>query len=224
MTERPVTQRGRPRSEVARLAILVATTEVLLERGLADTNMDVVAERAGVGKATIYRWWPSKEALALEALYHSWAAAVPDEPDTGSLRGDLAALLLPWTRRLRTRPYGRIIAAFITEAQTNSEFEKEYHARFVRPRREQARAAIRRAADRGEIPADTNVELTLDLLYGPLYHRLLHRHAPLSDRFVTDVVDAVLSAISPERQAVMVRARARARARARGDHNRVRIP
>ena len=128
MTERSVAQRGRPRSEKARLAILAATTEVLLERGLAGTSMDVVAGRAGVGKATIYRWWPTKEALALEALYHSWAVAVPDEPDTGSLRGDLAALLLPWARRLRTQPYGRIVAAFITEAQTNSEFEKEYHA------------------------------------------------------------------------------------------------
>jgi AcrR family transcriptional regulator len=216
MTERSVAQRGRPRSEKARLAILAETTEVLLERGLAGTSMDVVAGRAGVGKATIYRWWPTKEALALEALYHSWAVAVPDEPDTGSLRGDLAALLLPWARRLRTQPYGRIVAAFITEAQTNSEFEKEYHARFVRPRREQARAAIGRAAVRGEIPAGTNVELTLDLLYGPLYHRLLHRHAPLSDRFVTDIVDAVLRAIRPERPAVMVRAR--------GDHNRVRTP
>src|ERR1700737_2613138 len=86
-------RRGRPRSGEARLAILDATTELLLEHGLIGANMDAVAERAGVSKATIYRWWPTKEALALDALYRSWSEVGP-ALDTGSLRGDMLAILL----------------------------------------------------------------------------------------------------------------------------------
>jgi AcrR family transcriptional regulator len=185
-------RRGRPRSEQARLAILDTTSELLLEYGLAGASMDAVAERAGVSKATIYRWWPSKEALALEAVYRAWSDREPRLTDTGSLRGDLRAMLLPWARRVRERPYGRLIAAFVTEAQTNPAFAEQYRTRFVRPRREEGRAVLARAATRGEIPTDTNFEVALDLLYGPLYHRLLHQHAPLTDRFVTDVVDTVV--------------------------------
>jgi AcrR family transcriptional regulator len=188
--------RGRPRSEQARLAILDTMIELLLEHGLAGASMDAVAERAGVSKATMYRWWPTKETLALEALYHSWADVEPQQPDTGSIRSDLLALLLPWVRRLRTRPYGRVIAALVTEAQTDPAFEKQYRAHFVEPRREQGRAALARAAARGDIPRHTDVDVALDLLYGPLYHRLLHRHAPLSDRFVAQVVDTVLKGLA----------------------------
>jgi AcrR family transcriptional regulator len=189
-------RRGRPRSENARKAILDAAAELLLAQGLEAVSMDAVAERAGVSKATIYRWWPTKETLALEALYREWDTARPVPRDTGSLRGDLLALLRPWIRRVRARPYGRVVAALITEAQTDPEFAEEYRARFVEPRREPARVLLRRAIERGEISADTNIEVALDLLYGPLYHRLLHGHAPLSDRFVQDVVDAALVGVA----------------------------
>ena len=148
-------RRGRPRSEKARTAILDAATELLLEQGLEAVSMDEVAERAGVSKATIYRWWPSKETLALDALYHEWDTAPPEPPDTGSLRGDLLALLRPWIRRVRARPYGRVVAELVAEAQTDPEFASIYHARFVAPRREPGRALLRRAIERGELPPDT---------------------------------------------------------------------
>ena len=171
-------RRGRPRSERAREAILSAAAELLLARGLGAVSMDAVAERAGVSKATIYRWWPTKETLALEALYHEWDTARPSSRDTGSLRGDLLALLRPWIRFVRTRPYGRVIAALITEARTDPQFAEQYRARFVEPRREPARALFARAIERGEIPAHSDIEVALDLLYGAIYHRLLHGHAP----------------------------------------------
>jgi AcrR family transcriptional regulator len=158
--------------------------------------MDAVAARAGVSKATIYRWWPTKETLALDALYTEWAN-VPPAPDTGSLKGDLLALFRPWVRLATKRPYGRAIAALITEAQTNPAFQREYLARFVEPRRDQARAIFRRAIERGEIPASTKTEVALDLLYGAVYHRLLHGHAPLNDRFARDVIDIALAGIAP---------------------------
>jgi AcrR family transcriptional regulator len=192
-TEAP--QRGRPRSERARKAILEAASELLLARGLSAVSMDAVAERAGVSKATIYRWWPTKETLALDALYTEWAAARPHPRDTGSLRGDLLSLLRPWARLASSRPYGRVVAALLTEAQTDPAFAAEYRERFVEPRRQQAREIFRRAIERGEIPADTKVEVALDLLYGPLYHRLLHGHAPLNDRFVREVIDMVLDGV-----------------------------
>ena len=190
-------QRGRPRSEKARQAILGAAAELLLARGLAAVSMDAVAEQAGVSKATIYRWWPTKETLALDALYHEWAAARPAARETGSLRGDLLSLLRPWARVASSRPYGRVIAALLTEAQTDPVFAAEYRQRVVEPRRDQARAIFRRAADRGEITAGIKVEVALDLLYGALYHRLLHGHGPLNDRFVRDVVDMALGGIQP---------------------------
>jgi AcrR family transcriptional regulator len=192
-TEPP--RRGRPRSEKAREAILAAAAELLLDRGLGAVNMDAVAERAAVSKATIYRWWPTKETLALDALYHEWAAVRPRPRATGSLRGDLLALLRPWVHLVGTRPYGRVIAALITEAQTDPAFAELYRERFVEPRRDQARPILARAIERGELPATTNVELALDLLYGPLYHRLLHGHAPLNERFLRELVDTVLAGL-----------------------------
>jgi AcrR family transcriptional regulator len=189
-------QRGRPRSEKAHTAILDAAADLLLDKGLAAVSMDAVAARAGVSKATIYRWWPTKETLALDALFHEWAA-VPPPRDTGSLRDDLLSLLRPWARLAGRRPYGRIIAALVTQTQTDPAFARQYHARFVEPRRDQARTVFRRAVERGQIPSDTNVEVALDLLYGAIYHRLLHGHAPLNDRFVRDVIDTALGGIAP---------------------------
>ena len=191
-------QRGRPRSERARKAILGAAAELLLARGLSEVSMDAVAERAGVSKATIYRWWPTKETLALDALYTEWAAAPSQTRDTGSLRGDLLSMLRPWARLAGSRPYGRVVAALLTEAQTDPEFGAEYRQRFLEPRREQVREIFRRAIERGELPAGTKVEVALDLLYGSMYHRLLNGHAPLNDRFVRDVVDTVLNGVLPD--------------------------
>jgi len=188
--------RGRPRSAKAQQAILAAAIELLLERGLHAMSMDDVAERAGVSKATIYRWWASKELLALDALATEWAAPSPNaERDTGSLRGDLLARFRPWLRQLNGKPFGRVIAGLIAEAQTDPEFAKLYREHFVQPRRDATRPLLLRAIDRGEILADTNLEVTLDLLYGPIYHRLLHGHAPLNDRFVQQVIDAVIAAV-----------------------------
>ena len=196
-TSEEARQRGRPRSETAQTAILSAAIALLFDQGLTAMSMDDVAERAGVSKATIYRWWASKELLALDALSTEWAAVPPiKQRDTGSLRGDLLAHLRPWMRQLHEKPYGRVIAGLIAEAQTDPEFATLYREHFVQPRRDAIRPVLLRAIARGEIAPDTDLEVSLDLLYGPIYHRLLHRHAPLNDRFMKDVVNAVIKAIS----------------------------
>jgi AcrR family transcriptional regulator len=192
-------RRGRPRSEKARRAILEAAAELLLLRGLDAVSMDAVAERAGVSKATIYRWWPSKEMLALDALL-DWAAASVPVRDTGSLRGDVLALIRPWVREIRRRPFGPVIAAFVSEAQSDAKFADAYRTHFVEPRRDAMRAVFARAAERGEVAADVDVEVALDLIYGAVYHRLLHGHAELTDRFARDVVDLSLNGILTARE------------------------
>ncbi|HEY1575344.1 MAG TPA: TetR/AcrR family transcriptional regulator [Pseudonocardiaceae bacterium] len=191
--------RGRPRSQQAQQAILAAAADLLLARGLSAVSMDAVAEQAGVSKATIYRWWPTKEALALDALYTEWAGARPQPRNTGSLRGDLLSLLRPWARLAASRPYGRVIAALLAEAQTDPAFAAEYRQRVLQPRRDQARELFDRAIERGEIPANTKIDVALDLLFGAVYHRMLHGHAPLNDRFVREVIDTALSGIQPAR-------------------------
>jgi AcrR family transcriptional regulator len=191
-----VPRRGRPRSEASRKAILRAASELLLEHGLHAISMDAVAERAGASKATIYRWWPSKELLALDALFSDWAPAAGAGYDTGSLAGDLLALTLPWARQLAAKPYGRVIAALITSAQSDPRFAEVYRARFLQPRRDPARVIFNRAIERGEIPVDTDIEIALDLLYGPFYHRVLHGHAQLTDRFTRAIVEHVVTAVA----------------------------
>jgi AcrR family transcriptional regulator len=190
--------RGRPRSEAARQAILAAAMELLLDQGLTAMSMDDVARRAGVSKATIYRWWPSKERLALDALAAEWTtSASADKGDTGTLRGDLLARFRPWVRQLNRRPYARVVAGLVAAAQNDAEFGELYRQHFVQPRRDATRELLIRARDRWEIAAGTDLEVTLDLLYGPIYHRLLHGHAPLNEPFARHVIDAVISSIAP---------------------------
>jgi AcrR family transcriptional regulator len=207
MTTAPETNpgRGRPRSETARQAILASAMDLLLDQGLHAMSMDDVARRAGVSKATIYRWWPSKERLAVDALAAEWAPSASTQGrDTGTLRGDLVALMRPWVRQLKRRPYARVVAGLLAVAQTDAEFAELYRQHFMQPRRNTARDLLVRARERGQIAADTDVDLALDLLYGPVYHRLLHGHAPLTDQFAQDVIDAVLRAISPTAQGRLV--------------------
>jgi AcrR family transcriptional regulator len=198
VTDTEARGRGRPRSEKAQTAILAAAIELLLDQGLHAMSMDAVAERAGVSKATIYRWWPSKELLALDALATEWQVTAPEATrDTGSLRGDLLARLRPWLRQLRDKPYGRVVAGLVAAAQADAEFSELYLERFVRPRRDAMRPILLRAIDRGEIPANIDLEVALDLIYGPIYHRMLHGHAPLDERFARNVVDTILAGIAP---------------------------
>jgi AcrR family transcriptional regulator len=189
------TTRGRPRSEPARQAILAAAADLLLARGLSAASMDAIAERAGVSKATIYRWWPTKETLALDALYAQLTEPGPEPPDTGSLDGDLRALARGWIERATGGPYARVLGALITEAATDAEFAKLYRERYLEPRRAQARESFQQAMARGEIGRGTDIEAAIDLVYGPLYHRLLHGHIRLTLEFADYVVGVVTAGL-----------------------------
>jgi AcrR family transcriptional regulator len=187
-------QRGRPRSEQADRAIMAAALELLAERGIAGMSIEEVASRAGVGKATIYRRWSSKGALALDAFLAEFRQQQP-LPDTGSLRGDLRASLRAWVRAVTHTPVGRILADLIGEAQHDKDLAVSYRERVLEPLRQQHRIMLDRAIARGEIPADTDREVALDLMFGAAQHRLLLGHLPLTERFVRQVVDVIVAGL-----------------------------
>ena len=186
-------KRGRPRSRLTDRAILKAAAEIVIASGLAEMTIEGVAERAGVGKASIYRRWPSKGALAFEAVVDAILAAEPT-PDTGSLDGDLAGVAKSWVRLSNARRGGRTLAHFIAEIQSDPDLAVAWRERFVNRIRRERRPIIERAIARGEVPAGSDPELIMDLLYGPLYHRYLNGHLPLDESFAGGVARMVSAA------------------------------
>jgi AcrR family transcriptional regulator len=190
----PVPRRGRPRSEAANDAILAAALQLGLEVGLEHMTMDAIAERAGVSKATIYRRWPSKLDCTLDALFGAWSVVPGEDVDTGLLRADLLALLLPWAAAA-TPGTARLVAAVIAETRKDRALHERFVIRFVEPRRATVRHVFRRAVERGEIPHPANLGLAIDLLYGTLYHRWITRNASLDERVVRQLVDVVIAGL-----------------------------
>jgi AcrR family transcriptional regulator len=184
---------GRPRSSHTEKAILKAAGEIVLASGLDEMTIEGVAERAGVGKASIYRRWPSKGALAFDAVLDGILATQPT-PDTGTLEGDLVRVAENWVRLSNVRRGGRTVAHFIAEVQSDPGLAVAWRERFVDPIRNARRPIIERAITRGEIPAGSDPELIMDLLFGPLYHRYLNRHLPLNQSFARGVARMVAAA------------------------------
>jgi AcrR family transcriptional regulator len=187
--------RGRPRSAEADRAILDAAGSLLATRGLAAMSIEEVAARAGVGKATIYRRWPSKGLLALDAFMILFRSLQPPV-DTGSLRGDLLSALRTWVRAVTTTPAGRLLAALIAEAQHDTELHAAWRDRVLEPLRAQHRAVLERAVARGEVSPEVDTDVVLDLFFGAAQHRLLLGHLELTDAFVESVVDVLLTGIA----------------------------
>jgi AcrR family transcriptional regulator len=166
----------------------------LEERGFVDLTMDEVAQRGGVSKATIYRWWPTKGMLVFEAFSANFLARQPLS-DTGSLRGDLLAALRGWIRTVKGTVMGRTLVGLIAEVQRDPELAEIWRDRFVTRVRAQHRLIVDRALARGELSPDVDTDVLLDLLFGSAYHRLLQSHLPLTDRFAQAVVDTLVAGV-----------------------------
>jgi AcrR family transcriptional regulator len=192
----PGAARGRPRDPATDQAILAAAGDLLASRGLDGMSIEEVAARAGVGKATIYRRWSSKGLLALDAFMLMFREQQPP-PDTGSLRGDLTAALGAWVRAVTSTPAGRLLTSLIAAAQQDPELHAAWRDRVLEPLRAQHRIMLQHAVERGEIPATVDAEVVLDMFFGAAEHRLLLGHLPISESFVTSVVDVILGGISP---------------------------
>ena len=185
---------GRPRSAASHRAILESTVELLAEGGFNRLTMGGIAERAGAGKSTIYRRWSSKEEVVLAAVEEFVTTLTP--PDTGALRSDLIALLEKTARRYQS-PTGQAVLGLAAELLHNESLARTFREEVLRPRRAAVRTLLERGARRGELRADVDLELVIDLLYGPLNYRLLVTGYDTSETFVAELVDAVLLGCAP---------------------------
>jgi AcrR family transcriptional regulator len=186
---------GRPKSERCRLAVLEAAAEMLVSVPYSQVTIEGIAERAGVSKQTIYNRWKSRAALCVEA-YAERTRGRFVEPPAGPLRERLTFILTQTARALRADNNASIIAGLIGEAQADPELAVELRDVFFAVRRRPAIEALESGVAAGELRADLDVPLTIDLLYGPLWHRLLLRHAPLDDAFAEQVIANVWPAIA----------------------------
>ncbi len=184
-------RRGRPRRADADEASIRATIELLQELGVAGLSMDLLAQRAGVGKATIYRRWDSKEAVILHALRVS-DTPIP-EPDEGNLRADLTAYLDAVVTHYRPGP-GSDILPHLIEASCYDEDLRASLDEHTRQRQAMIRRLLGRGIARGELPPEADVDVLVDVLIGPYVYRRLMTGAPLDDDFTQRLVDFALRA------------------------------
>jgi AcrR family transcriptional regulator len=185
---------GRPRSEKVRKAIIRSTLTLLNRVGFNELCIESVAAHAGVGKATIYRWWPNKAELVIAAF----VSAVEHElrfPSDGSALESIHKQMKRWME-VFSSPLGQIVATVIGAGQSEPEILDAFRAHWIEPRRLEARKMLQQAKKDGEIRADLEPDMVLDLLYGPLYMRLLLRHAPLDPNCVSTIFKVVAPALS----------------------------
>ena len=180
---------GRKRDDEAAQRILDATFRLISERGTGQVPIDEIAAAASVGKQTIYRWWPSKTVVVLDALVAATLEATPF-PDTADARADLRTHLQA-VARLFSSPTGALICELVAEAQAEPAVADELRRRFWAPRRALSRARLTRAVEEGQVRADLPVEAALDALYGPLWLALLVGHRRPSRRYVDEVLESV---------------------------------
>jgi AcrR family transcriptional regulator len=169
-------RRGRPRSERRRAAVLDATLDELAQRGIRSMTIESVAERAGVSKVTIYRWWPDKVALTLDALQRLPELVVPD---TGRLEGDLRELRVRLVELVETTRLGGVLPALVAERNRS-----EHHdaiSGYIRERSQPFRDIVDRAVARGELPRHVDPDLIAHLFASPLSGSMLLRDTPLDD-------------------------------------------
>jgi len=184
---------GRPRSERARQAILNSTLEFLerKENGFADLTIEYVAAQAGVGKATVYRWWPTKAALVADAFASSVMPKLRF-PDTGSVREDMNRQMLQLVKILRSRR-GHVVSAILGAGQSDSTLIGAFRERFLKPRRAEAYITLQRGITRGELPDTLDLDHVLDALYGPIYMRFMSRQEALTPDFVERTCEMILN-------------------------------
>jgi AcrR family transcriptional regulator len=187
---KPAQRRGRPRSEKARAAILRAARALLAEGGPGAVTMEAVAERAGVGKPTVYRWWPDRHAVAMAALMDTTSGDGVEASGRRALAA-LRAQLRAVAKRFAT-PTGRHVTSMLAASDPESELSKAFRNHFVLARRAEGRTLLERAKANGEVRRDVDVDVALDLLYGPLFFRLLMGHAALDESFMDTVLDAAV--------------------------------
>jgi AcrR family transcriptional regulator len=188
---------GRPRERRADRAILEAALELIAEDGVRDLRVDDVAERARVGKATIYRRYRSKDELvtaAVDALVSEIAI-----PDTGSTRGDLLGLMRGAVEVYSGSLEAGVIRGLADAIRRDPELARSVRDGFLGPRRTALRTVLERGIERGDLREGLDFELALDVFAGPLFYRLLFTGGPIDKRLADGVVELTMRGFGPER-------------------------
>jgi AcrR family transcriptional regulator len=186
--------RGRRRSRASEEAILSATLELLSEIRIRDLTIEAIAQKARVGKNTIYKWWPSKTYIALDAFRATLDKTIPI-PDTGSVEQDLKQLVRS-SISMPSTAVKEIFAQFLAEAQSDQTFASLFCEYFLEPRRKAIAARLDRAMKQGEIRDTFNAEIALDLIFGPLIFRMLVGAGPLPEAADT-IIDTLMHGLAP---------------------------
>jgi AcrR family transcriptional regulator len=185
---------GRPRDASRDEEILSAVLRLLEHTSYTDLTIAAIAREAGVGKPTLYLRWPSKASVVAEAVVRVLSA--DPFPDRGDVRSDLVAGLRGMIHLFATTAAGRVLPGLVADLHEDPALLEAFAERYFRPRRRSARAALERGVARGELGADTDLELAVDLLVGPVYYRLL-AHGEKVEVSPDDLVAAVLRAFRP---------------------------
>jgi len=188
--------RGRRPADEVRGDVLRAVGEVLLDEGIAELTFERAARLSGVSKTTLYKWWPSKGALALDGYFHAVQVTLAF-PDTGDIRTDLLDQLHAFVRLMTATPGGRILAELIGESQTDKDLAVAYRSLYSSERRRLAGERLERAQELGQLRDDVDVQVVVDQLWGAVYHRLLVPDEPITDSFVDALVSNLLGGIAP---------------------------
>jgi AcrR family transcriptional regulator len=187
---------GRPRSASAAAhdRILDAVFELTQTTSIRDLQIKDVCRKAGVSKPTIYKWWPTKAALVMEMFEERMVSRLPDIQ--GFSASQLIRVAVPGLIRLFSGPFGRIAAEMIAEGQSEPAVLREFRDRYILKRRAVSAKAIEDAFTSGEFKRPVDPELLCDLIFGPIYYRLLVKHQPLDQQFGKALVDYVLARIA----------------------------
>lgn len=188
--------RGRRPADEVRADVLRAVGDLLLTEGSAGLTFERVARLAGVSKTTIYKWWPSKGALALEGYFNAVELTLAF-PDTGDIRADLLSQLRAFAKLMTRTPGGRVMAELIGQAQTDPDLGRAYRELYSAERRRLACDRMRKAQEAGQIRPEVDVRVLVDQLWGAAYHRLLIPDEPVTDDFIVALVSNLLDGIAP---------------------------
>ncbi|MFD4945027.1 TetR/AcrR family transcriptional regulator [Streptomyces sp. NPDC058239] len=182
------------RSERSRRAILEAALELCTEKGYGRVTVEAIAARAGVSKKTIYRWWPSKSAVMLEAFTDALVGTTPFV-DTGDIAADLRANVMGAVKLLSTPPYGPAYAGILSEVHHDDALAETVRTKLIDPRFNEAVARLRRAQEQGQIPPGADLPLAVEMLYGPVYYRHVLRKPVQDEETIAALVAHVLRAL-----------------------------
>lgn len=192
--ERAMGGKTRVRSEQAHAKIFATALALLDERGYAGISIEAIAQKSGVAKTTIYRWWPTKAAVVLDAYIHTSVRQIL-VPLKGSLDRMLKTFVRETCRALRTSNAGPAMAALMVEAQNDLSIRELFRDRWIASRREALRSILQRAQKPDQSARSIEVEIAIDSIYGAIWYRLLNEHAPLSEKFATQLAKQALAGL-----------------------------